>query len=46
MFSADRYVEAMRYAATKHNAQKEPGFDLPDALEDVVRELAHGSMAT
>ena len=29
MFSPDRYVEAMRYAAAKHNAQKEPGADLP-----------------
>ena len=29
MFSPDRYVEAMRYAAAKHNAQKEPGHDLP-----------------
>lgn len=29
MFSADRYVEAMRFAATKHNGQKEPGHDLP-----------------
>jgi (p)ppGpp synthase/HD superfamily hydrolase len=29
MFSPTRYVETMRYAATKHNAQKEPGHDLP-----------------
>jgi (p)ppGpp synthase/HD superfamily hydrolase len=29
MFSPDRYVEAMRYAAARHNAQKEPGHDLP-----------------
>lgn len=29
MFSADRYVEAMRYAAARHNAQKVPGSDLP-----------------
>jgi (p)ppGpp synthase/HD superfamily hydrolase len=29
MFSPDRYVRAMRFAATKHNAQKEPGHDLP-----------------
>lgn len=29
MYSPDRYVEAMRFAAVKHNAQKEPGHDLP-----------------
>jgi (p)ppGpp synthase/HD superfamily hydrolase len=29
MFSPDRYVEAMRFAAAAHNAQKEPGHDLP-----------------
>lgn len=29
MFSPDRYVQAMRFAAAKHNAQKEPGHDLP-----------------
>jgi len=29
MFSPDRYVETMRYAAARHNAQKEPGHDLP-----------------
>src|SRR3954451_7715140 len=29
MFSPDRYVEIMRFAATAHNAQKEPGHDLP-----------------
>jgi len=29
MFSPERYVETMRYAAAKHNAQKEPGSDLP-----------------
>lgn len=29
MFSPDRYVDAMRFAAAKHNAQKEPGHDLP-----------------
>jgi (p)ppGpp synthase/HD superfamily hydrolase len=29
MFSPDRYVQAMRFAASKHNAQKEPGHDLP-----------------
>ena len=29
MFSPDRYVDAMRFAAAAHNAQKEPGSDLP-----------------
>jgi (p)ppGpp synthase/HD superfamily hydrolase len=29
MFSPERYVEVMRFAAAKHNAQKEPGHDLP-----------------
>jgi (p)ppGpp synthase/HD superfamily hydrolase len=29
MFSPDRYVDAMRFAAAKHNTQKEPGHDLP-----------------
>jgi (p)ppGpp synthase/HD superfamily hydrolase len=29
MFSPDRYVAAMRFAAAKHDAQKEPGHDLP-----------------
>lgn len=29
MYDPERYVEAMRYAAAKHNAQKEPGHDLP-----------------
>ncbi|NVB81322.1 MAG: bifunctional (p)ppGpp synthetase/guanosine-3',5'-bis(diphosphate) 3'-pyrophosphohydrolase [Kofleriaceae bacterium] len=29
MFSPDRYVETMRFAAAAHNAQKEPGHDLP-----------------
>jgi (p)ppGpp synthase/HD superfamily hydrolase len=29
MYSPDRYVEAMRFAAAKHNGQKEPGNDLP-----------------
>ncbi len=29
MYSPDRYVGAMRYAAAKHNGQKEPGHDLP-----------------
>jgi (p)ppGpp synthase/HD superfamily hydrolase len=29
MFSPDRYVETMRFAATRHRAQKEPGHDLP-----------------
>lgn len=29
MYSPDRYVAAMRYAAAKHDAQKEPGHDLP-----------------
>ncbi len=29
MFSADRYVEAMRFAAAKHADQTEPGHDLP-----------------
>jgi (p)ppGpp synthase/HD superfamily hydrolase len=29
MFSPDRYVETMRFAAARHNAQKEPGHDLP-----------------
>ena len=29
MFSADRYVETMRFAATAHNSQKQPGHDLP-----------------
>jgi len=29
MFSPDRYLQAMRFAAAKHNAQKEPGHDLP-----------------
>ena len=29
MFSPDRYVDAMRFAAAAHNAQKEPGHDLP-----------------
>lgn len=29
MYSPDRYVEAMRFAAGKHIAQKEPGSDLP-----------------
>ena len=29
MFTPDRYVAAMRFAAIAHNAQKEPGHDLP-----------------
>src|ERR1041385_7452597 len=29
MFSPDRYVRAMRFAAERHNAQKVPGQDLP-----------------
>ena len=29
MYSPERYVAAMRFAAAKHNAQKEPGHDLP-----------------
>jgi (p)ppGpp synthase/HD superfamily hydrolase len=29
MFSPDRYVDAMRFAATAHLAQKEPGAELP-----------------
>ncbi len=29
MYSPDRYVEALRFAAAKHNGQKEPGHDLP-----------------
>ena len=29
MYSPDRYVEAMRFAAAKHIAQKEPGTELP-----------------
>jgi (p)ppGpp synthase/HD superfamily hydrolase len=29
MFDPGRYVETMRFAAAKHNAQKEPGSDLP-----------------
>lgn len=29
MFSPDRYVDAMRFAAAAHKAQKEPGHDLP-----------------
>jgi guanosine-3',5'-bis(diphosphate) 3'-pyrophosphohydrolase len=29
MYSPDRYVEAMRFAAERHMAQKEPGSELP-----------------
>ncbi|HTL33767.1 MAG TPA: HD domain-containing protein [Kofleriaceae bacterium] len=29
MYSPDRYVAAMRFAAERHNAQKVPGSDLP-----------------
>ena len=29
MFSPQRYVDTMRFAAAAHNAQKEPGHDLP-----------------
>lgn len=29
MFSPDRYVETMRFAAERHHAQKEPGHELP-----------------
>ena len=29
MYSPDRYVQAMRFAAARHNTQKEPGHDLP-----------------
>ncbi|HEY5948325.1 MAG TPA: HD domain-containing protein [Kofleriaceae bacterium] len=29
MFSPDRYVDAMRFAALAHNSQKEPGRELP-----------------
>jgi (p)ppGpp synthase/HD superfamily hydrolase len=29
MFSPDRYVETMRFAAAAHHTQKEPGHDLP-----------------
>lgn len=29
MFSPDRYVATMRFAAARHNAQKEPGHELP-----------------
>ncbi|HEX5061027.1 MAG TPA: HD domain-containing protein [Kofleriaceae bacterium] len=29
MYSPERYVDAMRFAAAAHNAQKEPGHELP-----------------
>jgi (p)ppGpp synthase/HD superfamily hydrolase len=29
MYSPDRYVQVMRFAAERHKAQKEPGSDLP-----------------
>jgi guanosine-3',5'-bis(diphosphate) 3'-pyrophosphohydrolase len=29
MFSPDRYVETMRFAAARHSGQKEPGHNLP-----------------
>lgn len=29
MFSPDRYVDAMRFAAAAHDGQKQPGHDLP-----------------
>lgn len=56
MFSPDRYVETMRYAAAKHNAQKEPGHDLPylvhvvSVAAEVIAVLAsspnvHGDLA-
>ncbi len=51
MFSPDRYVEAMRFAAAKHNAQKEPGHELPylvhvvSVAAEVIAALAHTTVA-
>jgi len=48
MFSPQRYVDAMRFAAAKHNAQKEPGHDLPylvhvvSVAAEVIAVLAPG----
>jgi (p)ppGpp synthase/HD superfamily hydrolase len=36
MFSPDRYVAALRFAATKHSAQKVPGTDLPYVVHVVT----------
>lgn len=48
MFSPDLYVATMRYAAAKHNAQKEPGHDLPYLVHvvSVAAEVISGLAAT
>ena len=48
MYSPDRYVEAMRFAAAKHNDQKEPGENLPYLVHvvAVANEVILGLMQT
>ena len=47
MFSPDRYVDAMRFAAAAHHAQKVPGHDLPylvhvvSVAAEVIAVLPH-----
>lgn len=43
MFSPDRYVDAMRFAAAAHNQQKEPGHELPYLVHvvSVTAEVIH-----
>ncbi len=47
MYSPDRYVDAMRFAAAAHNAQKQPGSDLPylvhvvSVASEVIAVLPH-----
>jgi (p)ppGpp synthase/HD superfamily hydrolase len=48
MYSPDRYVEAMRFAAAKHHEQKEPGENLPYLVHvvAVANEVILGLMQT
>lgn len=48
MYSPDRYVEAMRFAAAKHNDQKEPGENLPYLVHvvAVANEVILGLLQT
>jgi (p)ppGpp synthase/HD superfamily hydrolase len=47
MFSPDRYVDAMRFAAAAHNHQKQPGSELPylvhvvSVTAEVIAALPH-----
>lgn len=52
MYSPDRYVEAMRFAAAKHNAQRLPGHHLPylvhvvSVAAEVIAVLAAAEVAS